>query len=263
MAHLDIPDYGFIMTRHVNSQTTNKYWNHSVKWLQYLYPHRQIVIIDDNSHPEFVKADREYANTHVIHSEFPGCGEWLPYYYFLKRRFFKNAVIIHDSVFFHQRIPFEKITLSTVLPLWYFHPDTENLQQSLTLARRLTNNHLLCQKLSEDNAICGMNMPQSKWYGCFGSQCYITHSFLKKINEKYNLCNALTPHIKTRADRCCLERILGCIFFVENTYLYKIKSLLGDIMKYQNWCEMTYDKYNQYFHQIKGKKPIIKVWSGR
>ena len=256
-------EYGFIMTRHVNSETTNKYWNHSVKWLQYFYPYRQIVIIDDNSHSAFVKADREYKNILVIQSEFPGCGEWLPYYYFLKRRFFQNAVIIHDSVFFHKRIPFEKIPLSSVLPLWYFHSDTENVQQSIALVRRLKNHYILYQKLSRETTFSTLEMPQYKWYGCFGSQCYINHTFLSRINDKYNLCDALTPHIKTRADRCCLERILGCIFFIENAYLYKTKSLLGDIMKYQNWCELTYDKYIEHFHQLKGKKPVIKVWSGR
>ena len=41
--------YGFIMTRHVNSEKTNRYWNHAVRCIKRFYPFRKIVIIDDNS----------------------------------------------------------------------------------------------------------------------------------------------------------------------------------------------------------------------
>ena len=76
--------FGFIITRHVNSETTNRYWNHSVKLLRSFYPERKIVIIDDNSNQNFVKADFDYKNVEIIQSEFPGRGELLPYYYYLK-----------------------------------------------------------------------------------------------------------------------------------------------------------------------------------
>ena len=71
---------------------------------------KKIVIVDDNSNYEYVKSEFDYKNIEIIQSEFPGRGELLPYYYLLKYKFFKNAVIIHDSVFFHKRIPFEKFT---------------------------------------------------------------------------------------------------------------------------------------------------------
>jgi hypothetical protein len=47
--------FGFIMTRHVNSELTNNYWNHSVKLLRTFYPDKKIVIIDDNSNYDYVK----------------------------------------------------------------------------------------------------------------------------------------------------------------------------------------------------------------
>ena len=77
-------NYGFIITRHVNSVTTNKYWNQSVKLIRNIYPLRKIVIIDDNSDQEFVKTDFDYQNLTIIQSEFPKRGELLPYYYYLK-----------------------------------------------------------------------------------------------------------------------------------------------------------------------------------
>jgi hypothetical protein len=73
--------FGFIITRHVNSEQTNKYWNHSVKLLRTFYPYRKIIIIDDNSNQNYVKADFDYKNIQIIQSEFPGRGELLPYYY--------------------------------------------------------------------------------------------------------------------------------------------------------------------------------------
>ena len=101
--------FGFILTRHVNSEKTNKYWNHSVKCLRTLYPLNKIIIIDDNSNYNFVKAEFEYKNVEIIQSEFNGRGELLPYYYYLKNKFFDHAVILHDSVFFHRRVHFEKL----------------------------------------------------------------------------------------------------------------------------------------------------------
>ena len=119
--------FGFIITRHVNSEKTNRYWNHNVKLLKTLYPLIKIVIIDDNSDHNFVKPEFSYKNVEVIHSEFPGRGELLPYYYFLKHKFFTNAVIIHDSVFLHKRINFERLNGINVMPLWFFYSDKENV----------------------------------------------------------------------------------------------------------------------------------------
>ena len=113
--------YGFIITRHVRCEETNKYWNNSIRCLRYLYPHRKIVIIDDNSNPNFLKEENSYENIQVINSEFIGRGELLPYYYYLKYKFFQNAVIIHDSVFFHKKIKFEAMKNVKVLPLWHFN----------------------------------------------------------------------------------------------------------------------------------------------
>ena len=98
--------YGFIITRHVNSQQTNEYWNHCVKLIRTYYPLRKIIIIDDNSNYNFVKSYHEYKNVKIIQSEYPGRGELLPYVYFLKNKWFENAVIIHDSLFFHKHIHF-------------------------------------------------------------------------------------------------------------------------------------------------------------
>ena len=251
--------FGFIITRHVNSVKTNKYWNHCVKLLRTFYPFIMIVIIDDNSNYEYVNQEFDYRNIEIIQSEFPGRGELLPYYYFLKRRFFENAIIIHDSVFFHKRINFETFKGINVLPLWLFHSDTENVENTKRIAKNLSNNILITNKISKDFDVLGMNT--DKWYGCFGVQSYINLGFLEQIENKYRITN-LIPAVKCRSDRCCLERIFGSIFFSESPKLFQQKSLFGDIMKHQRWG-YSYDEYM--VDLKKGTLPrwIVKVWTGR
>ena len=101
--------------------------------------------------------------------------------------------------------------------------------------------------------------PGDKWYGCFGVQCYIDLDFLQMINRKYKLSN-LVDVITNREERCCLERIMGAIFYKECMSLYKIHSLLGNIWKYQKWgyTNSEYLKQNKY-----PQLPIIKIFTGR
>jgi len=250
--------YGFIITRHVNSELTNKYWNQCVKLIRTLYPFRKIVIIDDNSNYAYVKADFDYKNVEIIQSEFNGRGELLPYYYFLKHKFFLNAIIIHDSVFFHKRINFEDFSGIDVLPLWFFYPDKENLENTKRIMRHSKNYYAINSKMNDESVI---GMPHNKWYGCFGVQSYINYYFLEKIEQKYGITNFIRA-VNCRPDRCCLERIFGCIFFTEYQNIRKQKSLLGNIMKYHRWGYT----YNEYLADLKKGTvavPIVKVWTGR
>jgi hypothetical protein len=251
--------FGFIITRHVNSEKTNKYWNHSVKCLRKLYPLKKIVIIDDNSNYSFVKPFFNYANIEIIQSEFKGRGELLPYYYYLKNKFFDNAVILHDSVFFHKRVCFEKLLGLKVIPLWFFYPDTENVDNTLRISNHLFNSFAIKDKISLNNSI--ITLPHSKWYGCFGGQSFINHSFLTFLENKYKITNMISA-IHCRKDRCSLERILGSIFFTENPQILNKKSVFGNIMKYQKWGY----SYNEYVNDYKNKripKLIVKIWTGR
>ena len=253
--------YGFIITRHVNSEKTNKYWNNSIKCIRRFYPYKKIVIIDDNSNQELVKAEYDYKNVEIIQSEFPGRGELLPYYYFLKTKFFENAIILHDSVFIHSRINFEKMLGIKVLPLWFFEADKENVNNTTKITSGLKNSYNILQKLSitDDMPINTIGTQKQKWYGCFGVQSFINHNFLNGLEQKYNI-SAMIHSVKNRADRCCLERIMGCIFFTECKEIQQIKSLMGNIRSYQTWG-YSYEEYEKNIKNV--KKPIIKVWTGR
>jgi hypothetical protein len=178
--------FGFIITRHVNSEKTNEYWNQCVKLIRTLYPFRKIIVIDDNSNPNFVKADFDYKNVEFIQSEYPGRGELLPYVYYARNKWFENAIIIHDSVFFHKRIPFEKFA-APVMYLWHHSYDKENINNILRISSYLSNNTNIKKKLNGDSFnILGLTQKKN-FELCFGGMCYIKHDFLIRLEKKYNL----------------------------------------------------------------------------
>ena len=95
----------------------------------------------------------------------------------------------------------------------------------------------------------------------FGLQTYINHDFLLSLNSKFKITNLLSS-VLCRKDRCCLERIFGCIFYTQNPKIIKQKSLLGDIYKDQKWGYT----FNEYMIDLKKgtiNKPLVKVWTGR
>jgi len=256
-------NYGFIITRHVNSKKTNLYWNQSVKLIRKFYPLNQIIIIDDNSNQTFVKAHFEYTDLTIIQSEYPGRGELLPYIYYLKYKWFPNAVIIHDSLFIHKKIHFEQIKMP-VLPLWHHKYDKENKTNLFRIASKLSNNYKLFNKLNtkEENVIKFIKNETDTFNLCFGCQCYIKLSFLETLQHKYNI-NDLVHVIHNRTDRCSLERILGLLFCEEYPKLLQINSLFGDIFKFPKVFDYKYDDYANDCKQNKIINLVVKVWSGR
>ena len=255
-------NYGFIITRHVNSEKTNLYWNQCVKLIIKFYPLNQIIIIDDNSNQEFVKSDFEYTNLTIIQSEYPRRGELLPYIYYLKHKWFPNAVIIHDSLFIHKKIPFEKLKMP-VLPFWHHKYDNENKPNLLRIVSKLSNNHKLFNKLNKKEEIIKfLNNDNDTFNLCFGCQCYIKLSFLETLQNKYNI-NDLVHVIHNRTDRCSLERILGLLFCEEYTKLLQIKSLFGNIFNFPKAFKYKYHDYANDCKQNKIINLVVKVWSGR
>ena len=75
--------YVFIILRHLRNIRDNDLWISSYNSIRRFYRNK-IIIIDDNSTVNTLNG--KLINTEVIKSEFPGAGEILPYYYFLKNK---------------------------------------------------------------------------------------------------------------------------------------------------------------------------------
>jgi hypothetical protein len=259
--------FGFIFTRHVRDEVTNHYWNTNITQLRKHYANAKIIIIDDNSNYNFVKSFDEYPNVEIIQSEYNGRGELLPFIYFLRHKWFDNAVIIHDSLFIHKRIHFEKIKLP-VLPLWHHNYDAENLDNLVRISNHLQNNTKIKNILTNNVSKVLINSfnfrkNEDKYTLCFGVQCFIKYDFLYMLEQKYKISNLIYA-IHNRTDRCGLERIMGILFCEECKEIrQKPNSLFGDILTYPKAFQYKYNHYiNDYKHN-RINKVVVKVWSGR
>lgn len=241
-------EFGFIVIRHVISSESNRYWQTCCDCIRKYYPESPIVIIDDNSDDKFNqdmrRVEADMANTTVVQSEFPGCGELLAYYYLYKNRYFHRAVIVHDSVFIHERIDFS--VYDKVRFLWHFTHEWDNEPREVDMLQKTGYQDL--------DYIYG---DFSAWMGCFGVMSVIELSFLENMKGIFNL----VPIVKTRSDRKCIERVFGLMCCYFHKPLIQNPSILGIIHTHYKGWRYTYDAYLRERHPSDVK--MIKVWTGR
>jgi hypothetical protein len=220
---------------------------------------KHIVIIDDNSNPTFLRADHEYKNLTIVQGKNPGRGELLAFFYFLMYKWFPKAIIVHDSVFIHQRIPFELMRYP-VLPLWHANYDRENISNALRIIQPLTNRQEIVNKLSgTELEVLGFPKPFNI---CFGSMCCIELSFLQSIQRKYQL-SQLVHTIRNREDRCSFERILGAILTSEYRHLVQHPSLFGLIFSHHKAWKYNWNQYMEDLQAGRSVSSFVKIWTGR
>jgi hypothetical protein len=240
--------FGFIMTRHVNSYITNKYWLECVKNIRTYYPDNKIIIIDDNSNYMFIdNEDTVLTNCTIIDSCYIGGAELLPYYYLYKYKFFDKAVIIHDSVFIQKKLNIDNT--KKIQFLFDFEHHWDMVKKEISFIKLLNNNSELLQLYYQKHL----------WKGCFGVMSVINYEFLKLIIEKYNIF-ILFDYLKNRDDRSSVERVFSVICNCEDKTLIGNTSIYGNIHRYID-VGYTYDNYISDKNKI--KHDIIKVWSGR
>jgi hypothetical protein len=248
--------FGFIITRHVCSSVTNLYWQRSVMCLRRLYPRCRIIIIDDHSDVRFLACTSDIGGEYeVIDSEYPpGCGEILPYMYWLRYAWFPRAVILHDSVFFHRRIPFELFTCGAV-PIWHAPPYHDDLNRVKILCSVLRHGTLLMSELAPPvTMMMSPGVPV-----CFGAQTFMTLTYLRHLESTYGL-SRLVQVIRCRRDRCAFERVLALLLARDRMP----RSVLGNIYAVMHMpFRYTYTQYVEDAFLVPGNPIVVKVWSGR
>lgn len=243
-------DLGFIIIRHINSEKTSQYWKECLRSIRRFYPNQLVMIIDDQSNQEMIDLrDINIENCFFIRSEFPGCGEFLGYYYFNLYKLFRRAVILHDSVFFQEYIDFDS-EKETFRFLWHFVTHFwDNDKEERSLLSRLKNHDELIDFYTQ----------KSEWNGCFGLMCYVTSDFIDFLQQHHEIFN-LIPHVKDRQIRSCMERIIGMVF---TFYHRRVPSVLGDILEYIPWGY----EWDLYLHDRGSERlrqyPLVKIWTGR
>jgi hypothetical protein len=255
--------FGFIITRHMNSEMSSQYWIECYRCIRQFY-REPILIVDDNSHPQFLNYnENDYENCRVVSSEYPQRGELLGYYYFYKERPFEKAVIMHDSVFIRKYIDFHQ--MSGVKFLWDFRHDWDNVNSEVAILCKLGLEKPLIRELLQ------FYLDESLWTGCYGVQSVMEYSFLQEIVEKYRFFELLHM-IREREERKHLERVFAvlCCFYKRD--LRSDPCFFGNIHDYTCWItkwRFEYDYTYEYYlcdkvhtDQIEDG-PIIKIWTGR
>lgn len=231
---------GFIVLRHVNSKDANRLWMHCYDCIRKFYPEHPIVMIDDNSNPEFLTT-KEMTNTTILQSEYPQRGELLPYYYYSRNKWFDTAVFLHDSVFINQYIDFsvEKYKI-----LWQFEHYWDQPQDEYQIL-----------SVFNDPELLQFHRNKHLWKGCFGGMAIITHDYLTHVNHKYDFAKLLDV-VRNRYNRMSFERVVACLLQQD----IRRDVLLGDIFTYVKNKQFPFEKKDDPLYK---DLPLIKVWSGR
>ena len=212
------------------------------------YPDAPIMLIDDASTmPSTFRGEGDPLVTFIA-SEFPGAGELLPYYYLHKLRPFRQALILHDSMYLRAALP---PIPQPILFLWTFRSyiwnDRANYRPIVEALPKNTAKALACY----DDI--------RTWMGCFGSASIIQLDTLDALESHFGFLS-LVRIIKTRTDRMALERLLGVLCFSLKLFSEQGGiSLSGDIGAHAYYNtnrlrEMIVSPYKSY---------VLKTWHSR
>lgn len=218
---LKLDNYSFIILRYVINEETDRMWIKCYNSIRKFYKNK-IIIIDDNSKKEYI-SDLKLENCFVINSNFKGRGELLPYYYYLKYRFSKRIIVLHDSMSFRNKINLDKINkYKNFIRIFSFSNKCYNID--------ITYFNYFCNTIRNGDMVLDFhNKNKKNLIGCFGVCYVIDYNFLKKIDNKYNISNLINV-IDTRDKRKTLERFFSCLFELEYNTL-KNPDLLGSIFR--------------------------------
>lgn len=248
---------GFIMLRHVNNHATDLYWKQCYRSIRKWYPDVPIMIVDDNSHRDFLHEDLIMTRCTVIYDYgHGGRAELLPYYYFHRMKPFDTAVVVHDSIILQSHLR-ELDDVQAYVPdckwLWSI-PHTFDY----TIAREMDE---LLEGFPEEVALNGLRLRAEEWDGVFGVMSIMQWTFLDQLQSRYQLFDHWLPKLKNREYRCALERVFGLL--CDHHRGTKKTACYGNIMDYIRWGVSFIDYLYDGQYRDAGRYPLMKIWSGR
>ncbi len=243
-------DLVFVITKYVRNDAENHLWIRSYNSIREFYPDVLVVIIDDNS-PYQVPAD-DLTNAIVLQSEYPGAGELLPYYYFLKYQWAEKMVFLHDSMLMKRRFTDDEL----VDPMkFHWHFDVHCYDDDPLIDKHLS-------KLENGSDLVDFNHQKSLWVGNAGATSIIDLKVIIDVENKYAFPSALVTELKNRTDRMALERIFAIVMFKEGYATRLDPSNFGSIFDFPGYWQNSSDSA---LKLLKETYPgaILKTWHGR
>lgn len=242
-------EVGFLIPRCVRKPQQNILYKECYEAIRRFHPDLKIIFIDDNSDKEVLE-DYPMTNVEVIQSEYPAAGEYLCYWYMLKRKPFKKAIFLQDSMILNGPIPYEEIADYSYLYETGNHTGFADDAQAL-LQQTKVPGELQALFIS------------GQWSGCWGSMMVITADFIDRLEEQVGI-SMWASTIKSRPARIGLESAIGvvCAFVQpkEKVSLFGHISQMN-VMKHPGNEKHTLEMYLADKNMIKDN--IIKIWNGR
>ena len=220
-------NYVFVILRHIGKPTHHQYWEKCYLSIRKFHgPDVLIVIIDDNSKLKATKITELDNNCTIYYTSdmydlgqtIVGCGEILPYIYFIIYKWRPYMICLHDSMELNNPIPPFSIIENDDLFIrfhWFFTSTKHN------------NDIIINKMLKSINFNDTVDIIKNKHIYCFGSMSTVSLKLVQLIDTKHDICHLLPFLIKTRSDRMAFERVLGII-----TNDYIVPSLCGNIFNY-------------------------------
>jgi len=246
-------DVGFIVSRYVKEKKHNILYKTCYDAIRKFHPNAKIIFIDDNSNKDVLE-DYPMTNVEIIQSEYPAAGEYLPYYYFLKRKPFKKAILLQDSMILNSEIPFN--TVDNYKFLFYYNKNQVGEDPTPLLEKTKIPSELISLYNTDG------------WVGCWGSCMIITSDFIQKLEDIVGITN-WKDMINTRTMRIRLETAiaLSCIY-INNDKPPVTNSLGGhayelQVMREYNIIGKNFDIDTYLQDKDKIKDIIIKIFNAR
>jgi len=261
-------DFIFIFPVYIREPENKELWKESVRCIRKFYNNQIIIIIDNCDYNSLGIDDNDYPNNNLKFielNEFKGAGEFLPYYYLLKYKPAKKAIIIQDSIFIQKELSANIINeIKDIKFLWHFNLyKHENYPLLFQLLENINNKDELINLYINENL----------WCGCFGIANIISLDFLEHLNNKYNFLKLLgyfnnnSNENKTyyKQIRCCFERLFALLCFNELKWNINDSdkfSLNGLITNHYTWGHYSLSDYKNKIN-FENNPSFIKCWNNR
>jgi hypothetical protein len=237
-------DISFIILRSVNSYEDNKYWKECYKSIRKFYKNNKIIFLDVGTNKDLIKEDM--LNVDIIKINETYVSSAVPYLYYLKNKITNKSVILGDTMFLTGMLNINDE--DDINYIWQFEHKWDNNKLELELLSKFNNyGNLLVTYLNT-----------SSWKGCFENACVISHSFLEKIHEKYDLYKMM-DFINNQDTNSAMERCFAVLFACETKK--QIIPICGDIHWLNSFISNSFEHFiiNNVNETI-WLEPIVKVF---
>ncbi len=244
-------DIVFVILTHIRDAADDDMFHRCYDSIREFYPTVPVVAIDDNSsYPMSLNENDDFT---VVQSEYPGAGEILPYYYFLKYRWASKMIFLHDSM----RVirPFTAEELKDPVKFhWYFETHAwDAFYPAIDLL----------SKLNHASDLIHFNTQHHLWYGCFGVASTVDLDALQQVEDKYNMTEILAQNVYCRNQRCALERIYALIMFKEGYLKPESCANFGEIFSHPSAYTHIPEEGINAIKNSDYPHAIVKTWRGR